>query len=276
MILKLLAKRKFRCSFFPDGCQQVRFYEGLTEHEAYCIFRRVKCHNLDCVIELPENKIKEHQRVCEFNKVPCRHCAEGILLKQRRQHEERCDQAPAVCPGCDFELLRRDLFHHIDVCELVKIECPYCHKQLTRTEMSFHDQIQCLRSEITEFVKGSQGVIADLKKQVQFLLEKIQKKDKYFQLICSICKMFACESQLEECQQCRTQFCCTCSKLVLKNCSECRGFICNSCISCSSDKSKCFQCEEKVKRTTSSSYMLLRSNPNKARHTNCEVRPLTR
>jgi hypothetical protein len=272
LITKLLLKKKFRCCYYPEGCNQLRFYEYLQEHQIFCLFKKVKCTNTECTFEMSEPQTREHQKTCEFNKMACKFCLSAVYVKDRRQHEEKCDQSPAVCPGCSIQLMRSDLFKHVDHCDSIRVECPFCAVGFLRTELPNHDQVECLKSQIGEFRKMSHFAIKDLEDQILTLLEQIQKKDKFFDLICNICKLFSCESQIETCHQCKTHFCFSCSKGLIKACAECKVNICSNCADFSAEKNKCFHCEEKFKRTMSSSFMSLRTNPCQVKHSLCEVK----
>lgn len=260
LILKMLSKRQFYCSNKDYGCNDTIFYENIIEHEKTCKFKLIKCKNPECDVKLLEDKIKEHQNLCPYNKVPCKFCAVHVNMKDQAIHEDSCDWSLKICPGCQNEMKKIELQHHVDLCPKVKLRCPHCEIEFCRPEFEAHEPLECLQSLIKSYETLSYSRIRELKAQIKTLLERTKTYDKYLGTQCFDCKAFACESQLSICLMCRKRFCDSCSKKTLDLCVECKAQICCGCLDFSAKHNRCYACEDKSKKFSSSSHVARRTD----------------
>ena len=260
LISKMLSKRQFYCKNQENGCDEMVFYENVVEHEKTCKFNLISCKNTECDTKMLENDIIKHQTSCLYNKVQCRFCAVQINVKDQAIHEDGCNFSVKTCPGCLNEMKKIELQHHVDVCPKVKLQCPHCEVEFCRPDFEAHEPLDCIESLIKSYEALSYSRIRELKSQIKALLERTKAYDKYLSTQCLDCKAFTCESQLLACVMCRKRFCDRCTKKRLDLCADCKLQICRACLDFSAKRNRCYTCETKSKKFSSSSHMAKRTD----------------
>ncbi len=75
------------------------------------------------------------------------------------------------------------------------------------------------------------------------------------------CRKFSCPAQLEKCGLCKGFSCAHCAKDYLKTCLDCKMRYCLDCFEYSTYKTKCVQCDDKVRKDNgATSYYCRRMN----------------
>ena len=250
IVLKMLAKRRFSCRNASQGCNEILYYENVSDHEAGCRLRLAMCSHNGCGLSLPMLRLAEHEKSCEFREVPCRFCEIPVVLANAARHEETCPRSLKRCPGCMIELHQIDLQAHTESCDKVFLRCNFCAGVFSNADFAAHDKAACLRKAIFEYRESSLRVLKALNEEAVALLARLKAQEVGLKLVCARCGLFACEAQLSLCGQCRSAFCEGCKK---GNgiCEECGEILCPACLEGSVKKNKCFLCEQKGGKSTS-------------------------
>ena len=168
---------KFKCLNSNEGCNQIRSFETFVEHDKYCVYRKVKCKNNLCNIELLEKKIKEHEINCHFNSENCIYCFLTILSCERNEHFKKCLKIEKECPGCHFKFSQNNFENHIKECNLINCYCDNCLKYFSKEKKIQHTEQECLKNQLLNYQKEFNQTLKSLVQQIRFTLNEINNKD---------------------------------------------------------------------------------------------------
>lgn len=92
----LISKMKITCT--NDDCSWEGRHEQKEEHCDNCQLCLVVCQNGCFTRHIIRRNLEEHLNLCQYQKVPCRHCTRGIRRCSLAEHEGSCTETPSQCP----------------------------------------------------------------------------------------------------------------------------------------------------------------------------------
>ncbi|NXC24787.1 XAF1 factor, partial [Campylorhamphus procurvoides] len=110
------AHKQVRCSLCHQSMQQYQ----LAHHEnKECQKRAMKCNI--CDLEMPFNKLQEHQDTCASRTERCQECNKYITYKDQHKHKE-------ICPNSNLSYHKDVDFQAGEASTKARVICPTAHK----------------------------------------------------------------------------------------------------------------------------------------------------
>lgn len=111
----------------------------------------------------------EHVKMCEWRRVLCASCKEGIAFRQRSAHSLTCAARMAACAFCQERVRASKMDAHHLVCKegpLLQVECTACGVKMAQGELAKHVQ------------KDAAHVVAAMKRDAKGKAAGVEKKEK--------------------------------------------------------------------------------------------------
>ncbi|KAN0000239.1 hypothetical protein ACTFIZ_000698 [Dictyostelium cf. discoideum] len=128
-----------------NGCKDIIRIEEMETHFKNCRYAFINCPNGDdCKINsrFRKNQLEEHNKFCEYLKVPCQYCKTPIAKINKDHLESECQSYKIKCTHCKLEMLRMELPDHLQVCPEMTIQCKYkeggCEVSFQRKHQANH------------------------------------------------------------------------------------------------------------------------------------------
>ena len=111
-------------------CQEYVMYQDINQHESNCRFAPVDCEF--CKTSVIRQDVPGHSRQCEHRVVLCWYykwgCTYETIAKEMENHQSVCDYRLVKCrhEGCNFHLFAKDMRRHeVDECIFRYVMCIY-------------------------------------------------------------------------------------------------------------------------------------------------------
>ena len=163
-------RKKARNAKLVACCPWVGKVEDRAAHrDDDCDFQEIPCPH--CARSFPRRDHKQHvSSECDALPVKCEHCNAQMEKRALKAHERSCPQKPVKCPkNCGSLIAREDLAEHLESdCPKQQIACPYakagCTKRCIRENMPKH-----LSDELSSHAELSTSKIASLEDRLAAL-----------------------------------------------------------------------------------------------------------
>jgi len=180
----------------PNDCgHQVKRGEIWNHKLNECGNQMIDCGLEDsesrCSIKLLRKNLDEHQKVCEFRRIPCKNddCPVLVAYRSVSTHDDECPEKIVPCPNkCDLQCKRKELDDHLqNDCLLQFIDCPYASFGCTAASMQrkdYHKHLENTNLKHCEaMAKALQGKDEEINKLRQEMAYMKFRQEEQFELL---------------------------------------------------------------------------------------------
>ena len=136
----LLSKLRISCIYEENGCKEPLEYISVYSHQEKCQYRKERCPNKDCELEMTLLDLKAHADKCPHLVVPCQFCKELLKNRDKETHEAECPYRTILCcyDDCGRTLKAMDYDRHLEDCDFRPFTCEYCQQSVIQVKFEAH------------------------------------------------------------------------------------------------------------------------------------------
>jgi len=170
---------------FRKECSWKGKMEKLKNHiNNDCLCVRVLCKNNGCGAFEVALHMKNHEKVCLFANIYCKHCSIQLLRMNYPPHEEQCKEKVIDCvKDCGKQVKRKDMDNHFNKeCQNAHISCEFfpmgCQQQIIRSAYNNHLK-QCHNLYfLSGALSGLQNDVKKLSTSITYITENDHQENK--------------------------------------------------------------------------------------------------